>query len=103
MTIHNNPDILEVFGKYVSATLFGIERSLKAVDQKIQLVYLKKEHEFLLLSSHDIKKEAIQKELTHNLYFLWKPVMTNQTDKEGNYIIRLAANNEDSKSASDIY
>jgi hypothetical protein len=103
MTIHNNPSILKIYGKYVEGTLYGIEKSLKAVDQKIQLLFLQQQDAFLLLDSYDIKKEAIVKELSQSIYFLYQPVMTNKVDEKGNYIIQLLASKSITKSQSDTY
>jgi hypothetical protein len=78
-----------MFGSDGLLAIQNAAHALSAIDKKIELTFRIINDDFLIVNSKTAKKEQLAKALDEVHYELWKPILSDKTDKEGNFIIEL--------------
>jgi len=85
------PSKISDFGAMAQDTIAKMERALNGCNEKLKLIYNKKEMEFTILNSKDFDNEFIQRLISFQGYKGWKPEIKDKTDEQGNKIVKMIA------------
>jgi hypothetical protein len=86
--------IQNLWGSDGLAAITNAEKIICAKNEKIQFLFRIIQDDFVLLNSQNVKKETLTKAVDELTIKLWKPVIQDETDEKGNFIINLQPTQE---------